>query len=45
MKKNYVSPLVEVAQIRLGAVVLAGSPGVTPLPPHPAPAHRGSAIE
>lgn len=43
-KKMYVSPLMEVEQVNLQSVVLAGSPGASPVPPHPAP-RRGDFID
>jgi len=33
MKKDYVSPLMEVSQVNFGAALLEGSP--QPVPPHP----------
>lgn len=48
MKKDYVSPLIEVMQVHLGAALLDGS-SPAPVPPHPGtllPQRRGaSAIE
>lgn len=39
MKKDYVSPLLEVSQVNFGAALLDGSPvtPVTPTPSNPAP--------
>ena len=48
MKKDYVSPLMEIMQVHLGAALLDGSSTPTPVPPHPGslPQRRGaSAIE
>lgn len=39
--RKYVNPRIEVTQIRLESMVLAGSPSVTPLPPvDPAPGRK-----
>ena len=38
MKKDYVSPLLEVSQVNFGAALLEGSPEPTPVTPvNPAP--------
>lgn len=44
-KKIYMHPLNEVTKVNPSCTILGGSPGVKPVPPHPAPARGASPIE